>query len=235
MFGRKGKQVGDYDQFQCNACGTKSCERIVAEGTIDHSEYVLEYGEERPIFIAQQTLRVMVCSNCNTPTLQSRMWDQQYEHGEKHHPFTTLYPKQSKISGEMPKNIKSAYSTAMKVKSVDVNAFAVLLGRVLEIVCVDQGAKGSSLSAKLEDLSHKAGFSQDLKDVCSGIRDLRNIGAHATLGELTRSEAPLLERLCNAILENLYVAPQLASEAKQQLQKLREKQAEKLGRRVEEN
>ena len=60
-----------------------------------------------------------------------------------------------------------------------------------------------------------------LVDVAAGIRRLRNIGAHADLGELTEGELPVLDDLTRAILEYVYSAPLLAKEAEKRFARLK--------------
>jgi len=55
------------------------------------------------------------------------------------------------------------------------------------------------------------------------LRFLRNIGAHATLGELTRGEAPILDDLCNAILEYVYTAPHRVEKVAKRIDELKKR------------
>lgn len=55
----------------------------------------------------------------------------------------------------LPPDIQRGYTAALKVKPIDCNAFGVLLGRVLELVCADRNAGGDSLDKKLSDLASK--------------------------------------------------------------------------------
>jgi hypothetical protein len=102
---------------------------------------------------------------------------------------------------------------ALKVKPIDSNAFAVLLGRVLELLCIDRKAIGKTLDNKLSDLATKGEIPSKLVDVAHNLRKFRNIGAHADLGELTAKEVPILDDLCRATLEYVYTAPHLAQNA----------------------
>jgi hypothetical protein len=54
-----------------------------------------------------------------------------------------------------------------------------------------------------------------------GLRQLRNVGAHADLGELNESEIPVLDALSRAILEYVYRAPRLLEEVNERLKKLK--------------
>jgi hypothetical protein len=123
----------------------------------------------------------------------------------------------------LPRNIEKAYLAALKVKSIDSNAFAVLIGRTIEAVCKDRGATGHFLSHKLDSLSKNHEIPEKLVGVATGLSKLRNIGAHFELGELTEEELPILDDLCRAILDYVYTAPFLALQAESRLQKLKEK------------
>jgi hypothetical protein len=123
----------------------------------------------------------------------------------------------------LPSKVAKAYEAAGRVKPVDPNAFAVLLGRVLEHVCEDRGAIGETLNERLGDLAQKGEIPRKLADMAHGLRNLRNVGAHATLGELTESEIPILDDLCRAILEYVYSAPALVARVQERLDGLRAK------------
>jgi hypothetical protein len=60
--------------------------------------------------------------------------------------------------------------------------------------------------------------------VAAGLRKLRNIGAHADLGELTGAELPVLDDLTRAILEYVYSAPLLAREAEERFARLKKQE-----------
>jgi len=70
-------------------------------------------------------------------------------------------------------------------------------------------------------LADKDEIPSKLVKVAAGIRKLRNIGAHADLGELTESDLPVLDELTRAILEYVYTAPLLATEAEERFAKLK--------------
>lgn len=127
----------------------------------------------------------------------------------------------------LPARVQQSYEAALKVRRIDANAFGVLLGRVLEIVCEDRAAARSDLYAKLQDLAEKKEIPEKLVDVAHSLRKLRNVGAHAALGELTPAEVPILEDLTRAILEYVYTAPFLATLAVSRIEQLRQARSKK--------
>lgn len=140
----------------------------------------------------------------------------------------TLFPaERSRLSG-LPYKIQEAYEIALKVRAIEVNAYAVLIGRILEMICEDRKATGKDLYNKLDDLATKGEIPAKLVGVAHSLRKLRNFGAHASVGELTRDEVPILDDLCRAILEYVYSAPFLVAKAEQQLNILKEKRSKEL-------
>ena len=137
--------------------------------------------------------------------------------------FKILYPAAERTQKGLPLSVRKAYDAAQNVKHISVNAYGVLLGRVLEIVCEDRGATGATLDQKLKNLAEKKEIPEKLVDVATGVRQLRNIGAHASLGELTEQEIPILNDLTRAILDYVYSAPHLASVAASSLLALKAK------------
>jgi Domain of unknown function (DUF4145) len=130
--------------------------------------------------------------------------------------YDILYPAetQSVTYPHFPEAVSLAYEAAQRVKRVDANAFAVLLGRVLDVVCDERKAKGDSLYNRIKDLAGRDEIPHSLEQVALELKDLRNIGAHANLGALDPDDTTLLESLCIAILEYVYTAPALIGLAK---------------------
>ncbi|TFG78112.1 MAG: DUF4145 domain-containing protein [Thermodesulfobacteriales bacterium] len=139
--------------------------------------------------------------------------------------YTNLYPKDEECPRGLPSKIESGYQAAQRVRNIDANAYAVLLGRVLDLVCDDRNATGDTLDKRLKSLSKRGEIPEKLIDVSSGLRKLRNIGAHADLGELSSDVLPVLDGLTRAILEYVYFAPLLIEETEKRLDKLKKKKA----------
>jgi hypothetical protein len=134
--------------------------------------------------------------------------------------YQCLYPLSSDGPQGMPEKIKQAYLAAERVKQVDPNAYAVLIGRLLELICMERNAAGDTLNDKLNDLSKRNEIPIKLVEVATQLRKLRNFGAHASLGEITRTDVPILEDLTLAIVEYVYTAPHLAKVAGQRVKRL---------------
>lgn len=143
------------------------------------------------------------------------------DNGERE--YAVLYPTTSKGPLGLPAKIQKEYDAARRVRSASANAYSVLMGRVLELVCEDRKAGGKDLYNKLTDLSGRGEIPSKLVAVADKLRIFRNVGAHAVLGELTEKEVPILDNLSRAILEYVYSAPYLAEQAKKALDKLHQR------------
>lgn len=162
---------------------------------------------------------LIVCPACQEVSLQTYFW---HEYAEPEDiKMEILYPVANKTPLGMPPKLESAYQAAVRVKSIDPNAFGVLVGRLLELVCIDRSAKGKTLNEGLSDLAARGEIPAKLVAVANGLRNLRNVGAHPMLGELTAAEVPVLDGLCRAILEYVYSAPSLAEQAEERLTHLK--------------
>jgi hypothetical protein len=169
--------------------------------------------------------QILKCHSCPEVTVRCHDWhDFMDTDGEPE--YRVLYPAESRMPLGMPEKIEKAYRAAIKVKSVDANAFGVLIGRVMDMVCQDRGAVGRFLGQKLDDLAAKGEVPQKLVDVAKKLTKLRNVGAHAELGELTPREVPVVEDLCRALLDYIYTAPHLANRANETLTGLLTKENE---------
>ena len=200
----------------CGHCGNSAPMDIVARWTKK-----LPNQKTKNIFSPYNGCHyeTLICMTCDKPTFRSifRHDEMDSEGGV----VVVYYPQAEIMSSGLPDTIYKAYEAARKIRNVDANAFAVLIGRLLELVCKDQKAEGKTLFQKLNDLSEKGIIPDKLSKIAQGLREHRNIGAHAELGELTEEDVPLLEKLTHAILEYVYTAPALAKRAEKQLAKLK--------------
>lgn len=166
--------------------------------------------------------RLLSCPSCEDLSLQSESYDdlEEMRYPEDYRVFSeTLYPSKPKRISGLPPKVFTAYEAAVKVRSIDTNAFAVLLGRVLEIVLVDRKAKGKTVYDKLKFLADKGEIPEQVAKIAHSLRQLRNVGAHADLGELTEKEVPVLDDLIRAILEYIYSLPKLLDRVQKMIDK----------------
>lgn len=205
--------------FTCTHCGNKAPMQIVAEYSRirnhDHEESGISWDEG--LF-----WEILECPACNSILFRKGYWHD-YLTDESGPEYEILYPHGSQTIRGLPQQISKSYEAAQKVRAIDSNAFAVLLGRVLDLVCIDKNAAGENLFERLEDIAQKGVMPQQLADMAHALRHLRNIGAHANLGELTPAEVPILEGLSKAILEYVYSAPALVQLVQSKIDALKAK------------
>lgn len=204
--------------LQCNHCSNIAPMERVAEYT-QSKEYEDDgFGLS---WTAGVSYELYVCPSCEKVTLRS------YHFHDLRDPedwiFNTLYPLPDKIPIGLPQHIKESYETAIRAKKIDANAYGVLLGRVLEMICQDRNAKGKNLQTKLENLHKKGEIPNSIVEISHNLRQLRNVGAHADLGSLTDEEVPILNDLCRAVLEYVYSAPELIQNAKMKYDAIKKK------------
>lgn len=151
------------------------------------------------------------CANCDEVMMRAGFWHDGMEDPSEWNAAVLYPPERRKLVG-LPAKVHQEYEAAQKVAAIAPNAYAVLLGRVLDCVCADRNAVGKSLSEKLNDLAAKQEIPTHLAEMAHKLRQLRNVGAHADLGSLTDLEIPVLEALCHAVLEYVYEAPRFLKE-----------------------
>lgn len=173
---------------------------------------------------ARNIYQILVCPACYNVTFRKYFWhDLAIDPSEIQ--FEILYPLSKEKPLGLPGNIYKSLEAATKVRNVDANAYAVLIRRVLELLCIDRKASGKDLNDKLADLSKKGEIPDKLVGVAKNLRLIGNIGAHATLGELSDAEVPILDNLCKAILEYVYTAPFLAEQAEKKVKQLKKQKS----------
>lgn len=190
-------------------------------GTTYSQTYTDEYPDGSTVDHGQ-AFELVVCPACHGVILRSYYWHEGME-SEGDTKIDVLYPSETRLPPGLPVAVQRAFVSALKVKPIDSNAFAVLIGRVIDEVCAERKAKGDSLFQKLKDLANRQEIPTKLVGVADGLRHLRNVGAHAELGELTPQELPIVEDLCRALLDYLYAAPFLTQRAMDRLDALKTK------------
>jgi hypothetical protein len=166
--------------------------------------------------------QVLKCPACGKVNIISFGWHDMIESDDEIR-YEVLYPHNTEFPIGLPQHILKALQAAERVKPIDVNAYVILLRRLLELVCIDRHARGDNLATMLQDLANKKEIPEKLVHVAKGLKDFGNLGAHAGSGELSENEIPIVKALCEAILEYVYSAAHLASLAENKLQEIKAK------------
>lgn len=209
----------DYSNLlSCGHCTNYSKMEVIGYVSDDKSEYHEGYG---PMNYGT-TYKVLKCPACEKINIVTYDWHEDME-SEVEVTYTVLFPINQNIPLGLPKEISQAYVAAEKVKSIDVNAYAILMRRLLEMVCLDRQAKNDTLFKMLKELATKGEIPAKLVDVAMGLKNFGNVGAHAGTGNLTKNEIPIVQDLTKAILEYVYSAPHLAKAAEEKLNQITSK------------
>lgn len=196
----------------CGHCSNRSLMHILARYEETRTEEAIngphvEVGEEYDL------LKCPACFQINLRLIQWDEWTVESISDEGDDPEdvlgTIVYPAPPEIPEGLPPIVRNAYHEALAVRAVSPNAYAVLLGRVLENVCRDRNASGTTLYKQIADLGKKNEIPERIVKLAHGLRKLRNAGAHAAVGSLKANEVTVLERLARAVLEYVYTAPHL--------------------------
>lgn len=203
----------------CGHCSNISHMKIIGSVDDTQNDFDPEYGSVGESGVIYSVLE---CPACKKKNIISYGWHDSME-SEDEVTYEILFPKDKNIPVGLPDNILKAFKAAEKVKTIDVNAYVILLRRLLEMVCIDRKAVGETLALMLKDLSSRNEIPDKLVKVAKGLKDFGNLGAHAGIGELSENEIPIVATLCTAILEYIYSAPHLATIAENKLDSIRSK------------
>ena len=119
---------------------------------------------------------VFECPVCNKPVIIS---EYVFDIAETPAEYKTEYPTIARSPLGVPKEIYSAFESAVKTKGIDHSICLLSLRRVLEMICKEKGAVGKNLEKKINDLIAKKVFPPMIEDACWIIRQMGNEAAHA--------------------------------------------------------
>ena len=179
----------------CGHCSNISKMEII--GSVGDLEDDID-PEDGPIGQYGTYYDILRCPACKKTNIVSYGWHDGMESDNEIY-YEFLYPIDKTVPIGLPPSILSTYKAAEKVKTIDVNAYAILMRRLLELVCIDRKAVGKTLTLMLQDLASKGEIPDKLVDVASGLRNFGNIGAHAGSGDLSENEIPIVKALTKAI------------------------------------
>lgn len=202
----------------CQHCGNVATMKIVGEV---NDAYYENFAYNESEWLYSTFYSVLKCPACEKVNIVKYDFDDSMSDNDIKYEF--LYPKNSTYPIGLPEKILNAYKAAEQVKTIDVNAYAILMRRLLELVCIDRNAKIDNLSKMLKELAERNEIPEKLVKVAEGLKNFGNIGAHASNGDLTENELPIVNALSSAILEYVYSAPHLATIAEDKINVIKNK------------
>lgn len=206
------------EEIRCGHCGNTAPMEVTA--SLSHVESNRGSRDEIP-WEGGPVHELLVCPACHDVTLRRYYWHDALE-PEDVHP-AIVYPRGAGVPLGLPHAIQREFEAALRVRTVSPNTYGVLLGRLLELVCDDRGAVKSGIGTRLKSLSDRSEIPSKLVDMAQRLQDLRNVGAHAWVGDLTSAEIPILDSVCRAILEHVYSAPHLVEQAEERIKKVKKR------------
>ncbi|ARD47105.1 DUF4145 domain-containing protein [Sporosarcina sp. P33] len=138
-----------------------------------------------------------------------------YEEGKLLYPYTerlNLYA--------LPKNVRGAYESALRVQNIDEASCVITLRRTLEMVCKDKGATTGQLHQKLNHLQQTGVLPPLMGDISKVIKDIGNMAAHGDQVTFNKYMVESLFRFTNKILEYVYILPKEMKRIKFELEQM---------------
>lgn len=204
----------------CEHCHNKGRMQIISEHTED-----LGYGDEddegNPYWVneGQHVYRLLRCEGCEKLVLARGY--RYHDDDQMRKPFTALYPPPAEIPATIPDKVKSVLDEAKRVRNVSANSFGVLAGRAIERICADKGCTERTLEKSIEELAKRNEIPERLSKLAHQLRAIRNFGAHGGEADLTEAEVPVAEMILQAIVEYIYVLPELLKTAEEAVRNLK--------------
>lgn len=148
---------------------------------------------------------VIIKSTYQNLTLEMIQEDQSLSEGIQ----KIIYPNNKTLDENIiPLKICEIYSEAISLKKLSPSSFGVQIRKVLELLCEEQGApKSGDLYNKLEKLSERNIFPENIINMGNIIRKVAKYGAHPKDEEITASDADLLDDIFHLILDYVYITP----------------------------
>lgn len=192
-----GKSGWEYEEAKTDRFG-----RIFGHTLIEHEDWL-----------------VFECPVCNKPVVISEyVFDVAGTPPERKIEYPTIA-----VSPEgVPKEIYSAYESAVKTKGIDYSICLLSLRRVLEMICKEKCAVGRDLEKKIDDLIERKILPPMIGDACWIIRQMGNDAAHADKVDVYAYDVEQVIGYVSTVIDYLYSMPYRVSKMKQKIQERKE-------------
>lgn len=213
----------------CYHCGNEGLMEVVGKHNHTYGGPIFDkYGEIEDVEIQEYfEWWLLSCPVCKKVSLI-----QKYSNECEYNPNTKkyfqeidfLYPECNVNYLGVPKEIKSAFEAALKVKNIDISICLLSLRRVLEAICKDQGAEGRNLDTMIKNMLDKGLLPNIMDDACWIIRQLGNDAAHAGEIRVYQSDVNQTIEFLKTIIHYLYTLPKQMEKLKEKIEMRKEKQ-----------
>lgn len=205
---------------QCYNCGNKGLMNVLYTTSQKFGgTYENKFGEIEHDLEEEFNWKLLSCPVCNMLTLYQSYTNESMliPYGEKFKQIfdsEILYPKNKMKMNGVPKDISSAFESALKIKNIDYNICLFSLRRTLEMICIDKKAKGRNLYEKIMYLIKEKIFPQELEDAYFVIKNFGNDGAHCKNTFLNIYEIEELIEILYKVIDYLYIMPKMIEKMK---------------------
>lgn len=186
----------------CRHCGNETVHSILKR--YENSMGIFN-GKGTILQPISQYYFLMKCETCSEPSLYGN-WEL-VDDPEDLKQAKLLFPTSEELSNVVPESVRKVYRKALRVKKIDPDAFAVNIRKGLEHICKDQKARGSNLFQQLQDLAKRNILPSVLADATDVLREIGNIGAHASEKEVGPELAEIADDFFKLMIEYVYVLP----------------------------
>lgn len=207
----------------CFHCGNQTSMKIVAKhNVILSNDIVTPPFEETFTTYLDKTWYLYFCPVCKEVTLQlnTRFSEDIDVNGEPYLYEDIIYPSFAINAEYIPKGVKDAFESALKVRNLDGAVCVLALRRALEKMCKDKGANGKDLFNKLKDLQSKKILPEIMNDISYILRKEGNSAAHADDIEFDQETVNLMIEFTQTIFDYVYTLPEKIKKAQERIKKL---------------
>lgn len=185
-----------------------------AEIQHDSSGEIIDY-----LLIEHEDWHIFECPVCNKPIIIS---EYTFDAANSPSEIKPEYPTIAVSKDGVPKEIYSAFESAVKTKGIDYSICLLSLRRVLEMICKDKGAEGRDLEKKIDNLIEKKIFPPMIEDACWIIRQMGNDAAHADKIRVYTYEIEQVIGYVATIIDYLYSLPHRVEKMKKKIKTRKE-------------
>lgn len=154
--------------------------------------------------IEHEDWHLFECPVCNKPVLIS---EYALDAIGEQPTYSVEFPTIAVSRDGVPKDIYTAFESAVKTKGIDYAICLLSLRRVLEMICKEKKAKGSTLEKKIDDLIEKKVLPPMIGEACWIIRQMGNDAAHADKVDVFAGEVDQVIGYVATIIDYLYSMP----------------------------
>lgn len=201
----------------CFHCGNTGLLKLIGKtGWKDEDIHEDNYGNiVSCTLLEHEDWYAFECPVCHKPVLIS---EYTFDIANASPERKTEYPTIAVPPNGVPKEIYSAFESAVKTKGIDYAICLLSLRRVLEMICKDKGAVGRDLEKKIDNLIEKKIFPPMIGDACWIIRQMGNDAAHADKIEVYAYDIEQVIGYVSTIIDYLYSMPYRVDKMKKKIE-----------------